>query len=312
MTAHAPVLLGEAVRELNVKPDGIYLDGTCGLGGHSAAIAERLRGGKLISIDRDAAALETAAVNLERYGDAVTLVHGNFGNIAEILDELGIDAVDGMLYDLGVSSPQLDEPGRGFSYASDSAVDMRMDQSQPYSAYNVINETPEERLREILRDYGQERYAGRIARAVERRRRERPVATTGELAQIVRGAMPPAGLRERQNPLRRTFMAIRIAVNDELGELERMLGAAPGRLKTGGRVCVISFHSLEDRMVKKAFLSGERGCTCPREFPVCTCGFKRTLNVITKRAIVPGDAEIAANPRARSAKLRVAEKVSEQ
>ncbi|MDR1299437.1 MAG: 16S rRNA (cytosine(1402)-N(4))-methyltransferase RsmH, partial [Oscillospiraceae bacterium] len=283
--------------------------GTCGLGGHSAAIAARLRGGKLISVDRDASALEAAAEALGQYGDAVTLVHGNFGNIAAILDTLEIDAVDGMLYDLGVSSPQLDEPDRGFSYAGDSPIDMRMDRNQAYSAYNVINETPEPRLRDILSGYGEERYAGRIARAIERSRRERPIETTGQLAEIVRGAMPPAGLRERQNPLRRTFMAIRIAVNDELGELERMLGAAADRLKTGGRVCAISFHSLEDRMIKNAFLSRERGCTCPSHFPVCVCGFKQTLRVITKRAIRPGEAEIAANPRARSAKLRAAERV---
>jgi 16S rRNA (cytosine1402-N4)-methyltransferase len=309
MTAHVPVLLEEAVRELNVKPDGVYLDGTCGLGGHSAAIASRLRGGKLISIDRDASALEAAAGELRRYGDAVTLVHGNFGGIAAILDTLEISAVDGMLYDLGVSSPQLDEPGRGFSYAYDSPIDMRMDQNQAYSAYNVVNEMPAPKLREILSGYGEERYAGRIARAIERRRRERPIETTGELAEVIRGAMPPAGLRERQNPLRRTFMAIRIAVNDELGELERMLGSAADRLRTGGRVCVISFHSLEDRAVKNAFASRERGCTCPVEFPVCVCGFEQTLRVITKRAIRPGEAEIAENPRARSAKLRVAERV---
>jgi 16S rRNA (cytosine1402-N4)-methyltransferase len=309
MTPHVPVLLKEAVSGLNVRPGGTYLDGTCGLGGHSAAIASELRGGRLIAVDRDGQALDMARDALESFGDAITFVHGNFGDIARILDGLGIETVDGMLYDLGVSSLQLDDPGRGFSYASDSPVDMRMDTSGGFSAYDVINGTPEEELRRILREYGEERYAGRIARAIARRRRTRPVETTGELAGIIRGAMPPEGLRERQNPLRRSFMAIRIAVNDELGELRRMLGAAADRLSPGGRICVVSFHSLEDRMVKQAFSSRERGCTCPADFPVCVCGFKQTLEVITRKAVRPAEAEIKANPRAHSAKLRIARRV---
>ncbi|MDR1217563.1 MAG: 16S rRNA (cytosine(1402)-N(4))-methyltransferase RsmH [Oscillospiraceae bacterium] len=309
MTPHVPVLLKEAVSGLNVRPGGTYLDGTCGLGGHSAAIATKLLGGRLIAVDRDGQALDMARDALESFGDAITFVHGNFGDIERILDGLGIETVDGMLYDLGVSSLQLDDPGRGFSYASDSPVDMRMDTSGGFSAYDVINGTPEEELRRILREYGEERYAGRIARAIVRRRQTKPVETTGELAGIIRGAMPPEGLRERQNPLRRSFMAIRIAVNDELGELRRMLDAAADRLSQGGRICVVSFHSLEDRMVKQAFSSRERGCTCPADFPVCVCGFKQTLEVITRKAVRPAEAETAANPRAHSAKLRIARRV---
>jgi 16S rRNA (cytosine1402-N4)-methyltransferase len=309
VTEHVPVLSREAIAGLELKPDGTYLDGTCGLGGHSALIASKLRGGRLIAIDRDGAALERARGVLGRFGDAVTLVHGNFGDFTQILDRLGIDTVDGMLFDLGVSSPQLDDPDRGFSYMLDAPVDMRMDRSAAYSAYDVINGMPEQGLRRILREYGEERYSGRIARAIARRRLKKPIERTGELADIIRGAMPPAGLRERQNPLRRSFMAIRIAVNDELGELGRMLGEATGRLSSGGRVCVITFHSLEDRLVKEAFVSRERGCTCPKDFPVCVCGFKQTLRVITRKPIRPGAEETAANPRARSAKLRVAEKV---
>ncbi|MDR2356833.1 MAG: 16S rRNA (cytosine(1402)-N(4))-methyltransferase RsmH [Oscillospiraceae bacterium] len=309
MTEHVPVMAGEATDSLKLRPDGTYLDGTCGLGGHGVLIASKLDGGRLIAIDRDESAIERARDVLGRFGSAVTFVHGNFGNLAQILDGLGVDTVDGMLFDLGVSSMQLDSPERGFGYMAGGPADMRMDRSAGYSARNVINETPEAELREILREYGEERYAGRIARAIVRRRLEKPIESTGELAGIIRGAMPPEGLRERQNPLRRSFMAIRIAVNDELGELGRMLEAAPDRLSAGGRICVITFHSLEDRMVKEAFLSRERGCVCPKDFPVCVCGFKQTLRVVTRKPTIPREAEIEANPRARSAKLRVAEKV---
>lgn len=306
---HISVLLQECIDNLNIRPDGIYLDGTLGLGGHSLEIASRLTTGRLIGIDRDETAIERAGRRLEPFADRVRLVHGNFADAAEILDSLGIPAVDGMLFDLGVSSPQLDEIQRGFSYMGEAPLDMRMDTGDSLSAYELVNTWPEERLSRILWEYGEERYARRIARAIAEAREVKPVETTQELVALIKSAMPAAALREKQHPAKRSFQAIRIAVNDELGAVARMMDSAPDRLKLGGRLCVISFHSLEDRIVKQGIAARENGCTCPREAPVCTCGFVRTLKSVSRKPILPSEEEIERNPRARSAKLRVAERV---
>lgn len=306
---HISVLLDECIENLNIKPDGIYLDGTLGLGGHSYQIASRLDTGRLICIDRDETAIERSSRRLAPFADRITYVHGNFSDAAEILDRLGIDSVDGMLFDLGVSSPQLDEIQRGFSYMGDAPLDMRMDGSAGLTAYEVVNTWPEERLNRILWDYGEERYARRITAAILAHRAEKPITTTLELVDIIKGAMPAPALREKQHPAKRTFQAIRIAVNDELGAISAMMETAPDKLKKGGRLCVISFHSLEDRIVKSGINARENGCTCPREAPICTCGFVQTLKSVTRKPILPSEEEIEKNPRSRSAKLRVAERV---
>ncbi len=306
---HVSVLLAECIENLNIRSDGIYVDGTLGLGGHSYEIASRLRKGRLIGIDRDPSAIERAGKRLEPFRDRITLVHGNFGDVAQILDELGIAGVDGMLFDLGVSSPQLDEAERGFSYMLEAPLDMRMDSTAALSAYEVVNTWSEERLNRILWDYGEERYARRITAAILAAREKAPIQSTAELVEIIKGAMPAAALREKQHPAKRSFQAIRIAVNDELGEVERMMETAPDKLNPGGRLCVISFHSLEDRIVKTGIARRENGCTCPREAPVCTCGFVRTLRSVSRKPILPSEEEIERNPRSRSAKLRVAERV---
>lgn len=306
---HISVLLDECIENLNIKSDGIYLDGTLGLGGHSYQIASRLDAGRLICIDRDETAIERSSRRLAPFADRITYVHGNFSDAAEILDRLGIDSVDGMLFDLGVSSPQLDEIKRGFSYMGDAPLDMRMDGSAGLTAYEVVNTWPEERLNRILWDYGEERYARRITAAILAHRAEKPITTTLELVDIIKGAMPAAALREKQHPAKRTFQAIRIAVNDELGAISAMMETAPDKLKKGGRLCVISFHSLEDRIVKSGINARENGCTCPREAPICTCGFVQTLKSVTRKPILPSEEEIEKNPRSRSAKLRVAERV---
>ena len=306
---HVSVLLNECIENLNIKPDGVYLDGTLGLGGHSYQIASRLTTGRLICIDRDVTAIERAGKRLEPFGDKVTLVHGNFSDAAQIIDSLGIPGVDGMLFDLGVSSPQLDEIERGFSYMGDAPLDMRMDAGGSLTAYEVVNTWPEERLNRILWDYGEERYARRISRAILERRAQKPIASTLELVEIIKSAMPAAALREKQHPAKRSFQAIRIAVNDELGAISQMMETAPDKLNKGGRLCVISFHSLEDRIVKSGIAARENGCTCPREAPICTCGFVRTLKSVSRKPILPSAEELEQNPRSRSAKLRVAERV---
>lgn len=306
---HISVLLEECIENLNIKPDGIYVDGTLGLGGHSEQILKRLTTGRLIGIDRDESAIRRTGERLKAYSDKMTLVHGNFCDVAQILDELGIDAVDGMLFDLGVSSPQLDESERGFSYMNDAPLDMRMDNTSSLTAWNVVNDWDEAELVRILRDFGEERYARRIASRIAERRTAKPIETTLELVDIIRSAMPAAALREKQHPAKRSFQAIRIAVNDELGAVDQMMKTAPDKLKPQGRLCVISFHSLEDRIVKTGIAARENGCTCPREAPICVCGFKQTLKSVHRKPIVPGEDELNENPRARSAKLRVAEKV---
>ena len=306
---HFSVLLNECIENLNIKPGGVYLDGTLGLGGHSYQIASRLTTGRLICIDRDETAIERAGKRLAPFGDKVTLVHGNFSDAAQIIESLGIPGVDGMLFDLGVSSPQLDEIERGFSYMGDAPLDMRMDAGDSLTAYEVVNTWPEERLNRILWDYGEERYARRITRAILEHRAKKPIATTLELVEIIKGAMPAAALREKQHPAKRSFQAIRIAVNDELGAISQMMETAPDKLNKGGRLCVISFHSLEDRIVKAGIAARENGCTCPREAPICTCGFVQTLKSVSRKPILPGAEELEQNPRSRSAKLRVAERV---
>ena len=306
---HFSVLLNECIENLNIKPGGVYLDGTLGLGGHSYQIASRLTTGRLICIDRDETAIERAGKRLAPFGDKVTLVHGNFSDAAQIIDSLGIPGVDGMLFDLGVSSPQLDEIERGFSYMGDAPLDMRMDAGDSLTAYEVVNTWPEERLNRILWDYGEERYARRISRAILEHRAQKPIATTLELVEIIKGAMPAAALREKQHPAKRSFQAIRIAVNDELGAISQIMETAPDKLNRGGRLCVISFHSLEDRIVKSGIAARENGCTCPREAPICTCGFVQTLKSVSRKPILPTAEELEQNPRSRSAKLRVAERV---
>lgn len=307
---HKSVLLQECIDALNIRPDGIYLDGTLGGAGHSSQIARRLtEGGRLIGVDRDRTALAAAKERLAPYADRVTLVHSNFAEIDAILDSLGIPAVDGMLFDLGVSSPQLDDASRGFSYMADAPLDMRMDKDDALTAGAVVNTWPQGELRRILYDYGEERYAPQIAAAICRAREKAPIETTLELVDIIRSAMPAQALREKQHPAKRSFQAIRIAVNDELGELPPMLRAAADHLNPGGRLAVISFHSLEDRIVKKTMQELATGCTCPPNFPVCVCGKKPKMKLVSRKPITAGDDELSYNPRARSAKLRVAEKL---
>lgn len=306
---HKSVLLEECIEGLNIRPDGIYLDGTLGGAGHSSQIVQRLTTGRLIGVDRDTVALEAAGKRLAPWMDRVTLVHSNFKEIDQILDQLGIDKIDGMLFDLGVSSPQLDDGERGFSYMADAPLDMRMNREDRLTAYEVVNLWPREELRRILYDYGEERYAPQIAAAIDRKRENVPIETTLQLVDVIRSALPPQALREKQHPAKRTFQAIRIAVNDELGSVREMMDAAIPRLRKGGRLAVITFHSLEDRIVKTSMVAASKGCTCPPDFPVCVCGKKPQVKLITRKPIVSGQKELDDNPRARSAKLRVCEKL---
>ncbi|MBQ7344679.1 MAG: 16S rRNA (cytosine(1402)-N(4))-methyltransferase RsmH [Oscillospiraceae bacterium] len=306
---HVSVLLDECIQALDIKPDGIYVDGTLGGAGHSSEIAKRLTTGRLIGIDRDPVALEAASKRLAPYADRVTLVHSNFCQIASVLEELQIDGVDGILLDLGVSSPQLDDAERGFSYMADAPLDMRMNSEDTLDAYAVVNGWSQEELKRILYDYGEERYAPQIASAIVRRRAEKPIETTLELVDVIRSAMPAAALREKQHPAKRSFQAIRIAVNDELGSVEKVMKDAVGCLDEGGRLAVITFHSLEDRIVKNGMAAAAKGCTCPPNFPVCVCGKKPKVKLIARKPIVSGQEELERNPRARSAKLRVCEKL---
>ena len=306
---HVSVLLDECIEGLNIRPDGIYVDGTLGGAGHSSQIVKRLTTGRLIGIDRDPVALKAASERLAPYMDRVTLVHSNFCEIASVLKDLNIDGVDGILLDLGVSSPQLDDGARGFSYMTDAPLDMRMNYEDALSAYEVVNTWPQEELKRILYDYGEERYAPQIAAAICRRREERPIQTTLELVDVIRGAMPAAALREKQHPAKRSFQAIRIAVNDELGSVEKVMRDAVPCLNRGGRLAIITFHSLEDRIVKTGMVAASKGCTCPPNFPVCVCGKKPQVKLVNKKPIVSGEEELERNPRARSAKLRVCEKL---
>ena len=306
---HVPVLLHECLDALAIRPEGIYVDGTLGRAGHSLEVVKRLTTGRLIGIDRDETAIAAAQERLADYADRVTLVHSNFDRIGDILAELHIDGADGMLFDLGVSSPQLDDAERGFSYMHDAPLDMRMDLDAPLTAYEIVNTWSGEELRRILFEYGEERYAPAIARRIVQTREQRPIETTLELVEVIKSAMPPQALREKQHPAKRSFQAIRIAVNGELDALPPMLNAAAEHLNAGGRLAVISFHSLEDRIIKKTMQELATGCTCPPNFPVCVCGKTPKMKLISRKPITPGDRELTENPRARSAKLRVAEKL---
>ena len=306
---HISVLLWECIEGLNIKPNGIYVDGTLGGAGHSSEIVKRLENGRHIGIDRDPVALKAAAKRLEPWKDRVTLVHSNFCEIASVLDELNIEGVDGILLDLGVSSPQLDDGDRGFSYMVDAPLDMRMNNEDSLSADTVVNTWSYEELKKILYEYGEERYAPKIAAAICSRREEKPIRTTLELVDIIRSAMPASALREKQHPAKRSFQAIRIAVNDELNSVAKVMEDAIPKLNKGGRLAVITFHSLEDRIVKNAMANAAKGCTCPPNFPVCVCGKKPQVKLITRKPIVSGNEELERNPRARSAKLRICEKL---
>ena len=306
---HISVLLNECIEGLAIKPDGIYIDGTLGGAGHSSQIVKRLTTGRLIGIDRDPVALKAAGERLEPYKNNVTLVHSNFCEMAQVVKELGLPGVDGILLDLGVSSPQLDDGARGFSYMADAPLDMRMNNEDLLTAHTVVNTWSQEDIKRILFDYGEERYAPRIAGAICRRREEKSIETTLELVDIIRSAMPAQALREKQHPAKRSFQAIRIAVNDELGSVERAMEAAIPLLNPGGRLAVITFHSLEDRIVKNAMAEAAKGCTCPPSFPVCVCGKKPKVKLISRKPIVATEEELEVNPRSRSAKLRVCEKL---
>ena len=306
---HRPVLLEECLEALAIRPDGVYVDGTLGRAGHSLEIARRLTTGRLIGIDRDETAIAAARERLRDYMDHVTLVHSNFDRIGAILEELNISGADGMLFDLGVSSPQLDDAQRGFSYMHNAPLDMRMDRTAALDAHQVVNRWPYEELRRILYEYGEERYAPAIAKGICRARETAPIETTLQLVDVIKSAMPPQALREKQHPAKRSFQAIRIAVNGELDALPPMLNAAAEHLNTGGRLAVISFHSLEDRIIKKTMQELATGCTCPPNFPVCVCGKTPKMKLISRKPITPDDGELTENPRARSAKLRVAEKL---
>lgn len=305
---HVSVLLEECVTGLNIRPEGIYVDGTLGGAGHSCRIAERLTTGRLIGIDRDPVALKAAGERLAPYGDRVTLVHSNFCRMASVLEGLGISGVDGILLDLGVSSPQLDDGQRGFSYMADAPLDMRMDGGDALTADTVVNTWSYEELKKILYEYGEERYAPAIASAIVRRRETAPIRTTLELVDVIRSAMPPTALREKQHPAKRSFQAIRIAVNDELNSVAKAMEDAIPLLNPGGRLAVITFHSLEDRIVKNAMAAAAKGCICPPEFPVCVCGRKPQVDILTRKPIVSAPQELERNPRARSAKLRICQK----
>lgn len=306
---HVPVLLGECLDGLKVRRNGVYVDGTAGGGGHSSLIAERLAGtGRLICVDRDAEAIEAAERRLAGYGN-VTLVHGNFADIASILDKLGVSAIDGALLDLGVSSRQLDTASRGFSFFKESALDMRMDQSQDLTAFHVVNSYDEDELTRIFRDFGEERYAKRIAARIASARSDKPIETTLELSDIIAASIPRDRWEKGKHPATRVFQAVRIEVNGELDILRDAVNAFADRLIAGGRLCVVTFHSLEDRIIKNAFQLMANPCECPRDLPVCVCGKQPVVRLVTRKPITASDIELDMNVRSRSAKLRVVEKL---
>lgn len=308
--SHKSVLLDECIESLNIKPDGVYVDGTAGGGGHSFEIARHLgKGGLLISIDQDEDAIQAASKRLECYGDRVKVVRNNFSNLADVCGELGIEKIDGLLLDLGVSSYQLDTAERGFSYMADAPLDMRMDKRSALDAHTVINKYEEAELKRIIYEYGEERFAGKIAARIVSARQQSPINTTGELVQVIKSAMPAAMRDGGSHPAKRTFQAIRIEVNKELNVIAPAVRSAVDLLDGGGRVSIITFHSLEDRIVKQEFAKYAKGCTCPKDFPVCVCGNKPKLKVITTKPILPSAKEIEENRRSHSAKLRVAEKI---
>lgn len=306
---HVSVLLKETIDGLKIRQNGIYVDGTLGGGGHSLAIAEQLGEGLLLGFDQDIHAIDAAKERLKAYSDKLRIVHCNFEHIARRLEEFGIDRIDGLVLDLGVSSAQLDMGERGFSYRQDAPLDMRMDSRQEFSAYELVNTYSEEELRRVIADYGEENWAAKIAKVIVERRREKPIETTLQLVEIIRAAVPKKFRDETIHPAKRTFQAIRIEVNRELEILEETIRSVFAKLSPKGRICVITFHSLEDRIIKNVYRELSSGCTCPKEFPVCVCGKKPLAKVITKKPIVASREELESNPRARSAKLRILEKL---
>lgn len=306
---HVSVLLAETVERLNVRPGGLYVDFTLGGGGHSARILDR--GGRVVGIDRDQSAIDYCKKRFAGLGDRFIPVHDNFKNVEDILKNLGLGRPDGIVADLGVSSPQLDRPERGFSYMSDAPLDMRMDTSAPLTARDVVNSYSREELFRVISELGEERWAARIAEFIVERRAQKPIETTFELVDIIKAAIPAGARKDGPHPAKRTFQAIRIEVNGELEILEGALRAGVDALKIGGRMAVITFHSLEDRIVKDTFAALERGCICPRDFPVCVCGHRPSVRVLTRKPVTPSAEELEINPRARSSKLRVAEKIDE-
>ena len=308
--SHRSVLLDECIESLNIKPNGIYVDGTAGGGGHSLEIVKRLTdGGRLIAIDRDDAAISAATERLHDYLDRVTFVRNNFSSAAEVVRELGIEKIDGILLDLGVSSYQLDTAERGFTHNTDAPLDMRMDRRGELDAYAVVNTYSFEELKRVIWEYGEERFAPKIASAIVRRREQKPIETTGELVDIIKSAIPAAAREGGHHPAKRTFQAIRIEVNGELDAIEPAIRRAKDIMNTGGRIVIITFHSLEDRIVKQTYADMASGCTCPRSLPICVCGKKPEVRVLTKKPILPSERELEENPRSRSAKLRVAERI---
>ena len=307
--SHQPVLLQETIENLKIKPEGIYVDGTIGGAGHAVEVCKRLSGsGRLIGIDQDADAIEAARSRLIQYKDRVTILRGNYCNLTEMLKQEGIQSVDGILLDLGVSSHQLDDAERGFTYREDVPLDMRMDRRQALSAREVVNDYDEKELYRIIRDYGEERYARNIARHICRARQEQPIATTGQLTEIIRASIPVKARAAGGHPAKRTFQAIRIEVNRELEVLQDSLEGMIDFLNDGGRICVITFHSLEDRIVKNIFRKAENPCTCPPDFPVCVCGKKPKGIIVTRKPVVPSEEEMKTNTRSKSSKLRVFER----
>lgn len=307
--SHFSVLLDECIENLDIKPDGVYVDGTCGGAGHSLKIAERLEGGTLVAIDRDEDAIRVINERLSPFGERVKIVRDNFSNIKSVCESFGIDAIDGLLLDLGVSSYQLDTANRGFSYMADAPLDMRMDNRAQRSAYNVINEYSADELKKVIYDFGEERFAPKIVASIVKARDIAPVKTTGELVEIIKNSIPPFARREELNSVKRVFQAVRIEVNKELDVIAPTITDAVNMLRPGGRVVIITFHSLEDRIVKQTFASLASGCTCPKDFPVCVCGNKPKIKILTKKPILPSNDELAMNSRSKSAKLRVAEKL---
>lgn len=306
---HVSVLLNEAVDGLKIKENGIYVDGTLGGGGHSSEIVKHIAGGRLIGIDQDTDAIKAASKRLEDYKDRFTAVHSNFYNVRTVLDDLGIDKADGFLLDLGVSSYQLDEAERGFSYMNDAPLDMRMNRDNEYSAWDVVNKKSEKELNDIIFRYGEEKWAKRIAQFIVNERAQKPIDTTFELVEVIKKAVPKGARRDGPHPAKRTFQAIRIEVNSELAILDKTVDDMVASLNAGGRICIITFHSLEDRIIKNAMRRHENPCTCPPEFPVCVCGKKADGKVITRKPILPSEEELESNPRARSAKLRILERI---
>ena len=307
--SHQPVLLQETIKNLKIKPEGIYVDGTIGGAGHAEEVCKRLSGsGRLIGIDQDADAIEAARSRLIQYKDRVTILRGNYCNLTEMLEQEGIQSVDGILLDLGVSSHQLDDAERGFTYREDVPLDMRMDRRQALSAREVVNDYDEKELYRIIRDYGEERYARNIARHICRARQEQPIATTGQLTEIIRASIPVKARAAGGHPAKRTFQAIRIEVNRELEVLQDSLEGMIDFLNDRGRICVITFHSLEDRIVKNIFRKAENPCTCPPDFPVCVCGKKPKGIIVTRKPVVPSEEEMKTNTRSKSSKLRVFER----